>query len=303
MRWDVGPRSMRGVFLAVMLCVALAAVPLFAQEQPQQQGQEQPANPRYPFLKPPPDPNPAPPPQPVAPPQPIAPPVPAQVTLPSGALLNVVLETPLSTRIAKKDQKVTFRTSSLVHLTDGLELPPDTAIHGTVVEAKKPGGFGKSGVIRVKIDQIELPQSAPIPLVARLESAETDKQGRIHADHSRGTDIITLAQYSITGVLLGSRIGGLKGAGVGAGAGVLAALIIGMSHRGQDVYLEPGMPFVVVLERAAELPGQQVYAAQEIYARAHAAASNNGSSEAGGDASMGIPPNERPVLKHRPKRP
>jgi hypothetical protein len=225
------------------------------------------------------------------------------VTLPSGALLNVVLETPLSTRIARKDQKVTFRTTSMVHLSQGLDLPPDTAIHGTVTEATKPGGFGKAGVIRVRIDQMELPQNAVVPLVARLQSAETDKQGRIRADQSRGTDMIALGQYTLTGVLLGSRIGGLKGAGIGAGAGALAALIMAMSHRGQDVYLEPGMPFVVVLDRAVELPGQPVLEAQESYARAHASASNSGPGDAGGDASMGIPPNERPVLKHRPKKP
>jgi hypothetical protein len=231
-------------------------------------------------------------------------PVPAHVTLPAGALLNVVLETPLSTRIAKKDQRVTFRTTSMVHLTDGLDLPPDTAIHGTVIEAHKPGGFGKDGVIRVKIDQLELPQNAVVPLVARLQSAETDKQGRIHADQSRGTDLIQIAQYGLTGVLLGSRLGGLKGAGIGAGAGAVAALIMMMSHRGQDVYLEPGMPFVVVLDRTADLPGQPLLEAQESYARAHAPARTaSGGGEAGGESALGIPPEERPVLKHRPKRP
>lgn len=306
MRWDGGPGSVSRILPAVMLCLALGVVPGFAQEPPQQ---ERPTNPRYPFLKPPPDPAPVAAAQPAPAAQPAGPPLPAYVTLPAGAILNVVLETPLSTRIAKTNQRVTFRTSSAVHFAEGFDLPPDTAIHGTVVEATKPGGFGRAGVIRVRIQELELPQNAIVPLEARLQSAETDKHGRIRADQGRGADMVALAQYGLTGVLLGSRIGGAKGAGIGAGAGLLAAILIEMSHRGQDVYLEPGMPFVVVLDRAVELPGQPVFEAQEAYARAHApvsrAASGNdrSSTETSTDVSNGIPPNERPVLKRRPKRP
>lgn len=291
MRWDGGPSSVRGILLVVVWCLVLCAAPVLAQEPP-------PYNPPYPFLKPPPDPAASPAPQAAAPSN--TTPVPERVTLPGGTVLSVVLETPLSTRIAKKDQKVTFRTTSPVRLFEGIELPPDTAIHGTVIEAKKPGGFGKAGVIRVKIDQIELQHGSPAPLVARLQSAETDKQGRIHADNVHGTDMIELAQYTLTGVLLGSRIGGGKGAGIGAGAGALAALLIMMSRRGPDVYLEPGMPFVVAVDQPVELPGQQVLDAQESYAKAHPTAS---ASAAGENSSMSIPPNERPVLKHRPKKP
>ena len=235
-------------------------------------------------------------------PVPSGPPVPVNVLLASGTALSVVLETPLSSRIAKKDQKVTFRTTSATRLSDGMDLPPDTAIQGTVVEAQKPGGFGRAGSIRVKINRLEISQNASVPVVARLQSAETDKRGSIRADNARGTDLIELAQYTLTGTLLGSRIGGLKGAGVGAGAGALAALIIMMSHRGPDVYLEPGMPFVVVLDQSVELPGQEVLDAQRSYAAAHMS-NGAGGSDASADPNMTIPPNERPVLKRRPKKP
>ena len=111
--------------------------------------------------------------------------------------------------------------------------------------------------------------------------------------------MIEMAQYALTGTLLGARIGGGKGAGIGAGAGALAALLIMMSRRGLDVYLEPGMPFVVVLDEAVELPGQEVHDAQVSYAKAHPDAN----ADATVDPRMTIPPNERPVLKRRPKRP
>jgi hypothetical protein len=282
----------RRVFLSAVLCLSLYGAPLFAQQPPE--------NSQFPSVTLPTEriPNFL---QPVtAPPAPVQ--VPERVTLPAGTILNVVLETPLSTRIAKQNQPVTFRTVSPIRVFEGIDIPPDTAIHGTVVEAKKPGGFGKAGVIRVKIEQFELTQNAMVPVVARLQSAETDKQGRIRADSAHGADLIELAQYALTGTLLGVRIGGGKGAGIGAGAGALAALIIMMSRRGADLYLEPGMPFVVVLDEAVELPGQEVLDAQVGYAKAHPNASVDAAGNAV-DPTMTIPPNERPVLKRRPKRP
>ena len=295
MRRNGGPWHAREVVPAAVMCLLLCAVPVFAQQPP-------PENPRFPPLPLPPETAPALAQQAAVPPAPVD--VPERVTLPAGAILNVVLETPLSTRIAKKDQKVTFRTASPTRVFEGIDIPPDTAIQGTVVEAKKPGGFGKAGVLRVRIDQIELPQNARAPLVARLQSADTDTQGRIRADSLRGTNLIELAQYTLTGTLLGSRIGGGRGAGIGAGAGVLAALMIMMSRRGPDVYLEPGMPFVVVLEQAVELPGQEVFDAQASYAKAHpeAGAGPNGNGRAA-DPAMTIPEKERPKLQRRPKTP
>jgi len=283
----------RRVLPSAVLCLALCGAPLFAQQQSPENSQFPPVTlptERIPnFLQPV-----------TAPPAPVQ--VPERVTLPAGTILNVELETPLSTRIARKNQPVTFRTVSPVRVFEGIDIPRDTAIHGTVVEARRPGGFGKVGVIRVKIEQFELTQNALVPVVARLQSAETDKQGRIRADSAHGTDLIELAQYTLVGTLMGARIGGGKGAGIGAGAGALAALIIMMSRHGPDVYLEPGMPFVVVLDEAVELSGQDVLDAQVSYAKSHPDASADSAGNAA-DPRMSIPPNERPVLKRRPKKP
>ena len=91
---------------------------------------------------------------------------------------------------------------------------------------------------------------------------------------------------------------------MGAGAGLLASLIIMMAQRGPDVYLEPGMPFSVVLDQEVALPGQGVLDAQQTYAQAHAPLSVGAQgSESAPDPNMTIPPNERPVLKHRTKKP
>lgn len=254
---------------------------------------------------------------PAAPAEPVPPPdLPAQVTIPAGSRIAVVLDTPLSTRISRAGQKVSFRTSDAVRLEDGLEIPPDTAFSGSVVEVKRPGGFGKSGVLRVKVDGVDLAAGASAPVVAHLESQDINAKGRLTTDNRHTTDLYSLAMYTLEGTLVGSRIKGGKGAAVGAGAGALAALIIMMSHRGQDVYLEPGMPFQVVLEQPVDLPGKAVWGAQHDYARAHpVSVSNTGGSGNGGftregdangaEASPGgsDPDSGRPKLKRRPRSP
>lgn len=183
---------------------------------------------------------------------------PERVSIPGATTLHVVLDTPLSTRIARKGQRVEFLTTEAVWLAEGLELPAETRIVGTVTEARRPGLFGRRGALRVKLNYIELAGSAGADIVARLDGADVNA-GRIGSDPSRGADLYTLATWTLSGTLIGSQAGGGKGAAIGAGAGVAAGLILLMARRGPDVYLEPGMPFSVILDdavefRAADLP-------------------------------------------------
>ncbi len=224
--------------------------------------------------------------------------------LPAGTRIAVVLDTPLSTRISRKGQIATFRTSDPLRVHDLLEIPPETGFTGTVVEVKRPGRFGKPGVLRVKVDRINLSTGATAEVAARLDSPDLKGRGRLASDSNRATDLYTLAMYSLEGTLLGAQIKGGKGAAVGAGAGAAVALIIMMSRRGSDLYLEPGMPFLVILDRAVELPGTEVYAAQQSYARSrgmHRSEATEVTSEVerNPDGTPGDP--ERPKLKRRPK--
>jgi len=273
-------------------------------------------NPRIPPPPPPPEqpaPQPAPEPaaQPAAQPKtaepPAAPPaLPPSVIIPAGTRIAVVLDTPLSTRIAHQGQQVTFRTSDPLRVHDLLEIPRETAFTGSVVEVKRPGHFGKPGVLRVKVDRINLSTGASAEVAARLDSPDMKGQGRLSSDNNRATDLGSLALYTIEGTLLGAQIKGGKGAAVGAGAGATVALLIMMSRKGSDVYLEPGMPFVVILDRPVALAGTEVYAAQQSYARSRRldqpqTAGDNTEVERNADGTPVDP--DRPKLKRRPKKP
>ena len=235
-------------------------------------------------------------------------PVPEKVTIPSGTQFAVVLATPLSTRIAKKGQEVVFQTSDAVRLDDGLELPAETEFVGTVVEMRKPGAFGARGKIRVAVKSIRLANGNKTEVVARLDSAEAEAIGRAAADSNRAADLMDLAQWTLNGTVLGGAIHGGKGAAIGAGAGAAVALIVMMSHRGPDLYLESGTPFSVILDQPVTLSGADVFAAQQKYEQAHTRARrHDGEAAIPGkverDPDEAVLDSDRPQLKRRPKRP
>jgi hypothetical protein len=198
-------------------------------------------------------------------PQPSLPDLPAQVALPVNQRIPVVLDTPLSTINSKQGQIVTFRTLYSLLLDDGLEVPPETRILGHVVEVKKPAHFGQEGELRLAVDRIQLDRDSGANLEAHLDSAEMKGQGRFTNDESHSTDLHPVAIDSAGGALLGAVTGGAAGAGIGAAAGAGVAVLIMRSPRGQDVYLEQGMRFAVILDQPANLSGAAVYAAQQEF--------------------------------------
>jgi hypothetical protein len=229
--------------------------------------------------------------------QPALPELPARVAIPADRPIAVVLDTPLSTRISKKGESVTFRTTNSILLGDGLEVPPDMEIAGHVVEVRKPAHFGKQGVLRVTVDRLNLDTGNGANLEAHVDSRDMKGQGQLTSDNRRSTDLYSVAVDSIAGTLLGAMIGGAKGAGIGAGAGAAAAVLIMMSHRGQDVYLEPGMPFSVVLDQPAYLSGAAIYAAQQNYLKNRRSPAAEVNSQPGGQ------PKDVPQLKRRRPQP
>jgi hypothetical protein len=235
---------------------------------------------------------------------PLEPPPPETIRLERGTQLNVILDTPLSTRMTKKGEHVTFLLSEPLDVGDGLELPPDTRILGTVTEAKRPGAFGRAGKLKVKIEGIELPAGGDARLTAKLQSGDP-AAAPLKADSNRAVDLYNLASWGLQGTLIGASLGGGKGAAIGAGAGAAAAILIMAARRGPDLYLEPGMPFIVTLDSPVELRGWDVQNAQKQYASAN----GSGVDGSGESASDSNPESDselrsnRPKLKRRPKNP
>ncbi len=232
------------------------------------------------------------------------------IQIPAGTEFNVVLATPLSTRISKIGQEVEFRTTGDVPLGDGFMLPEETVFRGRVVSLQKPGGFGRQGKMRVDVRELDLQNGSATPVAARLDAADPAAYAGPGADRNRAADIFELAQWTLMGTVIGREVKGGKGAAVGAGIGATIAVILLSSQRGADMYLEPGTPFRVVLEKPAELPAAKVYAAQRAALRARAdwAADHHphrsnptASAPKSNDEDLVERDRTRPKLKRRPR--
>lgn len=198
-------------------------------------------------------------------PQPAPPDLPAQVAIPAKQHIAVILDTTLSTVSSKQGQIVTFRTLYSLPLDDGLEIPPETQILGHVVDVKRPAHFGREGELRLAVDRIRLEPRSGANLAAHLDSDQMKGPGRFTNDDPHSTDLHPVVIDSAGGALVGAVVDGAKGAGIGAGTGAALAVLIMKSPRGQDVYLEQGMRFAVILDQPAYLSGAAVYAAQQEF--------------------------------------
>jgi hypothetical protein len=191
--------------------------------------------------------------------------LPAQIEIPAKQHIPVELDTTLSTINCKQGQIVKFRTLYSMLLSDGLEVPPGTQILGHVVDVKRPAHFGREGEIRLAVDRIKLNPDGGSNLAAHLDSAEMKGPGRFTTDEPHTSDLHPVVVDAAGGALLGAVVDGAKGAGTGAGTGAAVAVLIMKSPRGQDVYLEQGMRFAVILDQPAYLSGAAVHAAQEEF--------------------------------------
>lgn len=231
------------------------------------------------------------------------------VSIAAGTVFDVVLATPLSTRIAQPGQQVEFRTTVDVPLGDGFLLPEATLFRGSVVHLRRPGGFGRPGVLRVDVRELDLRNGAVTPIGARLHASDPAAYSPSGSDRNPAVNILDLAQWVLLGTVFGRDVAGGKGAAIGAGVGATAALILLSSRRGPDFYLEPGTPFRIVLDQPVELPAEKVFAAQHTALRARqvrAAPQATADPQPAGDATTGEVASgtsdpSRPKLKRRPK--
>ena len=222
----------------------------------------------------------------------LPPDLPRRITIPAGTRIPIVLETPLSSRFSREGQTVVFRTAGSLSLTEDLTVPPGVEIRGRLTGVTRPGGFGKSGALRVTVERMMFPGAAAARLRAQLRSADINSRGRLTSDSRRVMGREGLLVLSAQGALAGSQFGG-QAAGIGAGAAVAAVLM--MSKKGSDVSVPRGTPFLVRLQQDAELPAAAVYWAQQDYASSHPDPSEvDDSRDEDRDDSA------RPVLKRRP---
>lgn len=150
-----------------------------------------------------------------------APPAPPSgpVTIPAGTLLQIRTSEPLN--VTKLQPGATFQVTvaSDVYQGNVLAVPRGAVLQGTVVNVKQPGRFGGSGVLDLRLTQLQLGGNS-YPIETDLWSSKSPNKAGYTASNTAG------------GAIMGAIIGGIVGRGPGAAVGALAGGGVGLLASG-----------------------------------------------------------------------
>ncbi|MBP6821839.1 MAG: hypothetical protein KA368_09860 [Acidobacteria bacterium] len=171
--------------------------------------------------------------------------------IPAGTIIILEMDDRLSSAGSRVSDR--FRAHVVSPVVDGANktlINVGTVVEGHVSTVSKAKWRHRSGILAIEFDNLRRPNGTPVPVKAALTSANADdrkrldEEGNVKAGSSIKRDIVFIGGGAGAGAAIGVFTGGiLLGAGIGAAAGLTAALLM----KGQDVVIEPGERFGMVL--------------------------------------------------------
>ncbi|HEV2489702.1 MAG TPA: hypothetical protein VGT03_07835 [Candidatus Acidoferrales bacterium] len=191
-----------------------------------------------------------------APSTPAATPTPKYYEVPAGTELPLVLHNSISTRSARPGDSVYLETLFPIVIDNHILIPAGSYVSGEVTEAKRPGRVHGRGELRIKLNNLILPNGYEVSFNATPKDAGTggnetvSNEGTIKGDSNKAGDAGTVIRTTAAGAGLGAiaaRSG--EGAGIGAGIGAAAGLAAVLLTRGPEAELPRGTTLDVALNR------------------------------------------------------
>lgn len=185
--------------------------------------------------------------------------------VPTGTVLPLVLHNAISTRSAKAGDPVFLETIFPILIGGKITIPAGSYVSGEVTEAKRAGRVKGRAEIRIKLDNLILPNGYQASFDAIPRDAGTGgneavgKEGTVQGDSNKAGDANTVAQTTLAGAGIGAiatRTG--KGALIGTGAGAAAGLAAVLFTRGPEAELPRGTTLDVSLNRPLYLLAEKI---------------------------------------------
>jgi hypothetical protein len=164
-----------------------------------------------------------------------------QGVVPVGQLIDVRLQSGLSSATATREQR--FEATTVADLMQGnnVLIPSGSVVRGVVSSVDKAGNVDRTGSLTLAFDQIEI-NGREHPMRA-MATQVFESKGILDEGKTVGT-------AGAVGAIVGGILGGLKGALIGAvvgTGGVIAAT------EGKDIELPPGTIVRIRLDSPLEL--------------------------------------------------
>lgn len=187
-------------------------------------------------------------------PAPKEPETPKMVSIPTGTILVVALETHLRTDSNEIGDAFTARTAEAIRLNDMTVIPAGTEVRGRLTHVEEPHRTAGKAQMTLAFEQIVDGTGKPheisvAPIVLEAEGDKVSDEGKVAA-----------------GAVVGGIIGALtskkktKGAATGAVAGAAAGGAIALATKGKQLDLPPGQQFSIALTAPVEVPASQLTA-------------------------------------------
>lgn len=157
-------------------------------------------------------------------------------TLPEGTSFEVRLDQALSSKTARREDRVDASVSSPVRVDGRVVLPAGARVRGVVDSVQHAERPAKGGRLDLVFDRIALRDGTEIPLRSRVVS--------LNEGLGRGT-AKKAGLGALLGGVLGSIVGGKKGAAVGVLIGGAGGVV---ATAGEEVTLPVGTVFTLRLE-------------------------------------------------------
>jgi hypothetical protein len=188
-----------------------------------------------------------------------------QVTVPAGTEVLLQLKNAIDTKNARVGDGVYCQTSFPVTADNVIAIPGGTYVKGEIVEVHRAGKVKGTAEVRFRFTTMIFPNGTTVDMPGTVHhdsgaaNASVDDEGKIKADSQKGKDAGTVLKGAGIGaaggsILTGTRAGALGGVGAGAIAGLATVLFT----RGQDLRIEAGASFKMLLQLPLTLDVVQV---------------------------------------------
>src|SRR5262245_14209462 len=178
-----------------------------------------------------------------------------QVTVPAGTEVLLQLKNTIDTKNAKVGDGLQFPAALPVNISKVDGNPCGDEGKSEIVEVHRAGRVKGTAEVRFRFTTLIFPSGATVDMPGTVHhdsgasNASVDDEGKIKADSQKMKDLGTVAKGAGIGaaggsILTRSRTGALGGAGAGGLAGLATVLLT----RGQDVRIESGASFKMLLQ-------------------------------------------------------
>ena len=179
-----------------------------------------------------------------------------QVTVPAGTEVPLILKSAIDTKNTRVGDGVYCQTAFPVVMDNVIVIPAGTYVKGQIVKSQRAGRVKGRAEVLFRFDTLIFPNGYTVDMPGTIHhdsgsgTASVDDEGVIKADPQKGKDAKTIGEGAGIGaagggIITGTRTGALSGAGIGGLAGLATVLLT----RGQDVRIEPGTSFKMLLQR------------------------------------------------------